>query len=231
MMTDFAIIPVIDLAGGLVVHARGGDRSRYRALVSPLARSADPLAVIAGFLALAPFKHLYVADLDAITRVGGHAAMIADLALRFPDVEFLVDAGIATLDAARATRASGVTPVVGSETLRTLADWRAILDALGPDSVILSLDSRDGAALGASGIEGHADLWPARVIAMTLARVGAGAGPDFDALSGLVAAAGGGRRVHAAGGVRDSADVDALKARGVSGALVASALHSGALRP
>ena len=70
--------------------------------------------------------------------------------------------------------------------------------------------------------------WPARVIAMTLARVGGAAGPDTDRVAGIVAQAQG-RQVFGAGGVRHNADIDALATAGAAGVLVATALHTGAL--
>ena len=59
---------------------------------------------------------------------------------------------------------------------------------------------------------------------MTLARVGSGAGPDLDRLRSIRDAAPG-KKVYAAGGVRDAADLIALKRAGMAGALVASCLH------
>ncbi len=62
------IIPVIDIKNGVVVHARAGDRASYRPIETPLASSAEPLAVIEGLLSLFPFDTLYLADLDGIER-------------------------------------------------------------------------------------------------------------------------------------------------------------------
>ena len=93
---------------------------------------------------------------------------------------------------------------------------------------ILSLDYRGNAFVGPPGLENAAELWPARVIAMTLAKVGSGAGPDLERLAAVKAMAGR-RQVFAAGGVRDGADLDDLQAAGIAGALVASALHDGRL--
>ena len=59
---------------------------------------------------------------------------------------------------------------------------------------------------------------------MTLARVGSGAGPDLERLSAIRSIAQD-REIYAAGGVRDTVDLKALKAAGVSGALIATALH------
>jgi phosphoribosylformimino-5-aminoimidazole carboxamide ribotide isomerase len=59
-----------------------------------------------------------------------------------------------------------------------------------------------------------------------LGRVGMGAGPDLERLAAVTACAAG-RTVIAAGGVRDLEDCRTLRDAGVSGALVASALHDG----
>jgi phosphoribosylformimino-5-aminoimidazole carboxamide ribotide isomerase len=63
---------------------------------------------------------------------------------------------------------------------------------------------------------------------MTLARVGSGAGPDLDRL-GRIRDAAAGKKVYAAGGVRDAADLVALRRAGIAGALIASSLHDGRL--
>ena len=39
------IYPVMDIKGGVVVHARGGERVRYAPISSRIAPSAEPLAV------------------------------------------------------------------------------------------------------------------------------------------------------------------------------------------
>ena len=40
----------------------------------------------------------------------------------------------------------------------------------------------------------------------------------------------GGRRVYAAGGVRNRADIEALHAAGAAGVLIATALHTGTIK-
>jgi phosphoribosylformimino-5-aminoimidazole carboxamide ribotide isomerase len=64
---------------------------------------------------------------------------------------------------------------------------------------------------------------------MTLTRVGSGAGPDLERL-GTIRHAAPTCRIYAAGGVRDAADLRALRGSGMAGALVASCLHEGRLR-
>lgn len=217
---------MIDLMGGLVVHARRGARDAYRPIETPLCAGADPLDVADGLLALGGFRRLYVADLDAIAGKGGHDAVLGRLAARHPALGLWVDAGEAKPEALarRASEGPG-RPVVGSESLSSLEEARAALAAGGGP---LSLDYGPEGPRGPAELHANADLWPDEVIVMTLARVGAGQGPDYERLAGIIARAGG-RRVHAAGGVRDAGDLHRLAEMGVAGVLLASALHDGRL--
>jgi phosphoribosylformimino-5-aminoimidazole carboxamide ribotide isomerase len=220
------IVPVIDLKGGAVVRAFRGERAAYAPIDTPLAVSSAPRDVVSGFLRLQAFPAIYIADLDAIDgRSNGHAETIAELALEFSGVRFWVDAGVA--DAARLghLRDAGVDPVLGSESLSSSEILRDLRD---DPRAILSLDFRGEDFLGPRDLLGAPELWPGRVIAMTLARVGAFQGPDVALLARLTEQAKG-RAIYAAGGVRDARDLAALARIGVAGALVASALHDGRL--
>ncbi|WP_454916336.1 HisA/HisF-related TIM barrel protein [Xanthobacter sediminis] len=217
------LIPVIDLKGGLVVHARRGARDTYAPLVSPLCASPDAVDVATGFLALAPFRTLYIADIDAITGRGDNAPAVARLRRAFPDVELWVDAGETSVAGVRARAAGGQgVSVVGTESLVDTATAGAVLR----EDVILSLDHDATGPLGPAAVHEDAALWPRRVIVMTLARVGSGEGPDLDALRRVAARPADGA-VFAAGGVRGEGDLEALVAAGAAGVLVASALHDG----
>ena len=59
---------------------------------------------------------------------------------------------------------------------------------------------------------------------MTLTRVGSDAGPELAQIA-VIQSVAGARQVYAAGGVRDAADLAALRSVGVAGVLIASALH------
>jgi phosphoribosylformimino-5-aminoimidazole carboxamide ribotide isomerase len=218
---SFEIIPVIDLAAGVVVHARRGERDRYRPIETPLARSSQPLDVVSGLLELHAFTTLYIADLDAITQRGDHHAEIARIGKRFPSLELWIDAGVRTAADYRIVEALG-TVVIGAETLSDTALLGSVKGA------VLSLDFRGTDFLGPAALLNDARRWPTRVIAMNLARVGAGEGPDLALVAELherAPHAG----VYAAGGVRDIADLRAAGAAGAAGALVATSLHDGRL--
>ncbi len=225
------LIPVVDLKGGVVVRAHRGEREAYRPIVTPLSPTASPCDVVAGLLSLAPFRTLYVADIDAITGVGGNDEALRDLRRTFPGLELWLDAGEGdpARIAARAKTGPG-TPIVGTESLGE-ADVEA---ALAADGVILSLDHDAAGPRGPQRAHRDARLWPARVIVMTLARVGSGEGPDMDALertSQLAERQGVAPALYAAGGVRGPVDLEALAQAGIAGALVASALHDGRIDP
>jgi HisA/HisF family protein len=221
------IIPVLDLKGGVVVRARMGQRHLYAPIATPLAATSDPLDVARGLLAVHPFATLYVADLDAIEGRGDNDAALRRVKLGCPGVSLWVDNGIADAVAAARWLDGGLgSLVLGSE---TQADAALMRDLAGDDRVILSLDFRGDEFQGPSAILDEPSRWPAQVIVMTLARVGSGAGPDVERLAAVRRIATG-RRIYAAGGVRDAADLAALARAGIAGALVATALHDGRLR-
>lgn len=218
------IVPVIDIRNGETVRAVAGRRADYRPLVSPLAASSSPLDVVAGLQKLHPFRDLYVADLDAIEGFGSNRAAIERIGAACPDLRLWVDAGAHDGDAVAEWLAlRNVDVVIGSESLVDVETLRA---QLKNPRIVLSLDFRGDAFLGPPALLDAPDLWPPRMIVMTLTRIGAGAGPDLARLAPIVACAGA-RRVYAAGGVRGVDDLARLEEAGAAGALVASALHDG----
>lgn len=227
------VIPVLDLKGGVVVHATGGDRSHYRPIETALSPGrCDPVSVALGYRALHAFPAMYLADLDAIAGGAPNREAISATSSALPDIELWVDDGRPPSAAHAALPARRLRHVIGSETLGAMSGFDAMpsgspLAAARPG--ILSLDFRGDDFLGPPDLLARPNLWPETVIVMTLGRVGSGAGPDFERLSGIIARADG-RQVIAAGGVRNVADLEALAAIGVAGALVATALHSGQIK-
>ena len=150
------VVPVIDLKGGDVVHARGGHRREYRPIQTPLSQTSAPADVVAGLLRLFPFRRLYIADLDAIERRGGHRAEIAALAATFPQLELWVDNGAderAGVEDWLAVNAGCL--VLGSESQRdcTLVrdlthEPRAVLPRLRSRFLSVMFGDRDGCPKG-----------------------------------------------------------------------------------
>jgi phosphoribosylformimino-5-aminoimidazole carboxamide ribotide isomerase len=220
------IIPVLDLKGGEVVRAQMGQRDSYKPIVTPLSASSDAVAVAEGLRTLFPFPTFYIADLDAIEGREPNTAALARLRAMPDAPEFWVDAGIADAQTLTATLAEpSLCPVLGSESQRDVSLLKRFRDHHG---LILSLDFFGDGFRGPQPFLDQPDLWPGKVIVMTLASVGAAAGPDFARLEEIKRKAGN-RSVIAAGGVRGEADLRALSSLGIAAALVATSLHNGTL--
>ncbi|WP_457798725.1 HisA/HisF-related TIM barrel protein [Methylocystis sp. S23] len=220
------VIPVIDIRNGAAMRAVAGRRDEYAPIETPLAATSAPLDVARGLLSLYPFETLYIADLDAIEGRGDNSAAIDQITSALPQLRFWVDAGIKNWEQApNRARPARVDLVLGSENCRDAPSFPILRDDA---RIILSLDFMGEQFLGHPSLLEFEAGWPRRLIVMTLARVGANAGPDFARL-GAIAARAQGRGVYAAGGVRGGADLLALEKAGAAGALVASALHDGRL--
>ena len=230
------VIPVIDLKGGVAVHAVRGDRERYRPLRSRIAEDADPVQVARAVRDRLGLDELYVADLDAIAGGPGHPDVVAALAR---EAQVMVDAGAATAAAVDGLLALGVARVViGTESLPGAGAFAELRRELPGAPLVLSLDLRAGRMLSpdsalagmapADALARLADAGAREVVVLDLARVGSGEGPGV-ALLGELRARVPGVELLAGGGVRDAADLRALAAAGAAGALVATALHGGAI--
>lgn len=213
--------------GGRAVHARDGDRLRYRALHSKLCASSEPRRVVDALVRLHAFTTLYIADLDAILGRGDNLRQIESIRRHHPRLTLWLDSGVRDAAALERWASAGLHPVVGSESLAdvTLLHHSALKDP--QRYAVLSLDFRGDFLLGPAELAGPT-LWPVRLIAMSLARVGSNQGPDLKRLRQLIALAPS-AAWYAAGGVRDADDLSALADLGLKGALIASALHTGAI--
>ena len=226
-MGDFAVIPALDLKDGAVVQAKAGDRADYRPIKSPFGAADDPVAIARGLLAVTGSPSLYIADLDAIAGIGNHFELVRGIADALPGITVWIDAGFSDVADCAFWLPLGATLVIGSESLAAVDDWRDIQEAFG-ESVVLSLDFGTDGSRGPEPLFSDPALWPSRLIAMDLTRVGADTGPDVDRLKAILAVADG-RAVFAAGGVRNARDLAALASLEAQGALIATALHSQAV--
>lgn len=220
------IIPVLDIKDGFVVRARMGERDCYRPIETPLSSTAELLDVANGLRTVHPFEAFYIADLDAILHHDPTETVLARIEPLLDKCTVWLDAGFSQLHQFETILAmTGICPVLGSESQHDASLLRSLRSH---PQLVLSLDFRGDEFIGPSSIlESNAD-WPARIIVMTLRRIGAGIGPDFDQLKAIKKRADG-RIVMAAGGIRNINDLERLEEMGISGALVATSLHNGTL--
>jgi phosphoribosylformimino-5-aminoimidazole carboxamide ribotide isomerase len=238
-MGTVTIIGVIDLLDGRAVHASGGARAAYKPVTGSVHHPITPGSAVdlaRLYVETLGVRELYVADLDAIVHGRRQDDLIADLAA--VGVRLWLDAGTDSADSAREALALGASRVVvGLETLPSYEALVSISQGVGGHHVAFSLDLRGGAPVLRDGFPiDPPDAIAARavrsgvgaLIVLDLARVGSGAGPDVETLA-TVARAAPGVPILAGGGVRHRQDLDALARAGCTGALVATALLSGAL--
>ena len=231
------IIPVIDIKQGSlgtcqVVHAKHGQRDAYQLIQSQLSICSDVFSIVEGLLKLYPFQTIYIADIDAITNTGNHFEQIELLSGLYPQINWWVDAGIRNVNA-RLLYApqANIRAVFGSENIHSLQDYRAVSYAYESRHV-LSLDKLDNAELGTAELHNTGLYWPDDAICMTLNNVGSDAGPDIGRLQSLQQlnlARKKPAHLYAAGGVRNIEDCWQLKQMGITGVLVATALHNGSI--
>jgi phosphoribosylformimino-5-aminoimidazole carboxamide ribotide isomerase len=241
------IIPVLDLAGGIAVHAQAGDRARYAPVESGLApgRVGDAAALLRAFHATLGIHECYVADLDAIQGGAVQRTLLRELAEFHTGFAgaLLVDAGTHTQGGALEVLSCGASEVVvGLETLHAFADLSAIISLVGSSRVVFSLDLRlgnpvlhntlqDARGPGPEAVslaEQAATAGVVTILLLDLGRIGTGCGVDLGLLESLRRRLPG-IRLLAGGGVLTRRDLERMRDVGCDGALVASAIHTGRL--
>lgn len=213
------IVPSIDIMGGRAVQLRRGKEF--------VLDGGDPLERLAEF---AVAGEVAVVDLDAALGRGSNAAVIREMVRRAP---CRVGGGIRDQETARQWLDAGAARVI----IGTAASVQ-LCGALPRERVIAAVDAERGEVV--------VDGWRARTGTTVLERVralspvvsgflftqvereGEMAGFDRDAIREVVAAAGAGARVTAAGGITTAADVAELDRVGAD-AQVGMALYTGRL--
>jgi phosphoribosylformimino-5-aminoimidazole carboxamide ribotide isomerase len=228
------VIPVIDILNGIVVHAVRGQRREYKPIQSSLTTVVEPLAIAKTFKNLG-FTDLYIADLDSIIDCSTNFDVLKQITQE-TGLRLMIDAGITSLERAQRLVDAGVSKIViGTETLQNKNFVAEAVKAFGNERVIVSLDLKGEKVLVKMGFSGCLDplcllgefkeMGISSVIVLDLARVGSGEGVNVDFLKKAKAKVE--MDIYVGGGVRDINDVVELDCLGVSGVLVASALHTG----
>lgn len=230
---QMAILPVLDLMRGQIVRGVGGRRDEYRPIVSNLCASAEPLAVAHAFCVEFGFREFYLADLDAIQHGAPNVAIHKNLV--DADYRLWIDAGATVIDV------PNVSAIVGLETLQDPDELSHIVQRVGSERVVFSLDLKDGQPKVACAAWRNLSPWEIakrvinegvrRLIVLDLAQVGMGEGVGTEDLCRRLKYAHSEIELTAGGGVRSMTDVRRLHSIGVDFVLVASALHDGRITP
>jgi phosphoribosylformimino-5-aminoimidazole carboxamide ribotide isomerase len=225
---EFAIVPAVDVLGREAVRLTQGDYTQ----VDPM---GDPIELVrraAG--ASPPFVHVVV--LDAARDGGSSAAFARHVVAAASPVPVQLGGGVRSIAEAEALAAAGVARVV----IGTAAFGAAPLeDFVQAVDVVVAVDVAAGIVRTAgwqeaSGLTTAAALdrcrraGVRRVVCTAIERDGTRSGPDLELLREARACYDG--ELLAAGGIRDAADVAAIRELGLDGAVVGRAWLEGTLR-
>jgi phosphoribosylformimino-5-aminoimidazole carboxamide ribotide isomerase len=231
----FQLIPAVDVAGAEAVRLRRGE------LDDVVARAGDP-AELARRLASSRPPYLHLVDLDGARSGRIRPGLVGALAAAASPTPVQASGGIRSVDDAHALLGAGAARVVvGTAALATPGALAELADAFG-ERLVVAVDARRG-RVAVAGWSRTTELAPdelaercagagvRRLLCTAIERDGTMAGPDLDLLERVRDRSG--LPVLAAGGIRSEADLDALAALGLEGAVVGRALLEGAiaLRP
>lgn len=229
-------IPAIDLKDGGCVRLFQGRFDQVSDYDAP------PEELVVRYLALGT-AWIHVVDLDgARDGVEGNRALIARMARLAPG-RIQVGGGIRSRsDVESALRLGAGRVVVGSAAAERPEDVKAWFGEFGPERLVLALDvgldeqdtpwlrtrgwTREAGLTLWDAVEGYRDVGLAHVLCTDVARDGAMSGPNlalYQEFCGRFAHIG----LQASGGVRDLADLEALRETGAAAAVIGKALLDG----
>jgi phosphoribosylformimino-5-aminoimidazole carboxamide ribotide isomerase len=231
------IIPVLDILNGQVVHGIKGERNKYTPIQSKLTTSTNPLDVALAFKRLFPINELYIADLDAILHQNYTFPYLPEI-IGQTNLSIMLDAGIDDLNAVQTLLQKDVGKVIiGTETLRSLSNLEVIITQVSPQKLIVSLDLKNGRILSkgnklqlSSALEAihlFEKFGIQELIILELTKVGSESGVMTPTLRKILQNTS--IPIISGGGARNIQDLEVLKDAGVSGVLIATALHKGTI--
>lgn len=211
------LILAADLRKGQVVHGMSGNREAYLPLDWGASASTEPVAFVR---AIRP-KYLYIADLDRIERTGSHDAAIrlcAELVERC-----YVDRGIRT--PGEYLCGKNIVNVIGTETAGD--------DLSRYHAGFLSLDIKNGKVIPSGRRPVDMLVEADRLgfdgcIVLSLSAVGTRKGIEAEDVLRSLRSAYPGTLIYG-GGVSTPGDLLLLAAAGFDGAIIATAVHKGAV--
>jgi phosphoribosylformimino-5-aminoimidazole carboxamide ribotide isomerase len=225
---DFAILPAVDVLDGKAVRLLRGDYDRIEVdagnppdLLRRAARAAPPL--------------VHVVALAAARDGGAPLELASAVVAAAAPVPVQLGGGVRSPADAEALVGTGVTRVVVGTAAFGDTPLREFVDAIG-DRLAVAIDVAGGIVRTAGWLESSeltteealrrcVDAGVATVVCTAIDRDGTRAGPDLDLLREVRGRFGG--RVLAAGGIRDAADVDAVRRLGLDGVVVGRAWLDG----
>lgn len=222
----------MDLFNRAVVHAKGGNRKEYMPVSasSMVCDTSDPVRLIE---TLKP-REIYIADLNVLQGIGPRAINASLIQAVSSKIDTMLDFGVSTPPEALDALSLAGTAIIGTETgcLKTIREAALA----NPGKISVSIDVKHKKLLKTDPalpedpfeiVKLLNELPLKDFIFLDLDRVGTASGFDPDFLKQLAAISK--YDVLLGGGVRSMEDLLTLEKLGIRGALVATAVHSGAI--
>lgn len=227
---NFAIVPAVDVLDGRAVRLLRGDYDRIEI------DAGDPLALVREAAATSP-PLVHVVALGA-ARDGGAPVELAHAVSRAAaPVPVQLGGGVREVADALSLAEAGIARVVVGTAAFGEVPLREFVAALD-EQLVVSIDVAGGIVRTAGWLESSelttrealarcTEAGVLRIVCTAIDRDGARGGPDLDLLREVRAQFGG--SILAAGGIRDAADVDAVRRLGIDGVVVGRAWLDGTL--
>jgi phosphoribosylformimino-5-aminoimidazole carboxamide ribotide isomerase len=224
------VIPAVDVLEGRAVRLLRGDYDRVAA------EAGDPLELIRRFAANSP-PFVHVVALGAARDGGAPVELARDAVAAAAPVPVQLGGGVRSVADAEALVEAGVARVIVGTAAFGPLPLEDFVDALG-DRLAVAIDVAAGIVRTAGWLE-SAQLSTGdaldrctragvtRIVCTAIDRDGTRSGPDLELLDAVRARFAG--LILAAGGIRDAADVEAVRATGVDGVVVGRAMLDGGL--
>jgi phosphoribosylformimino-5-aminoimidazole carboxamide ribotide isomerase len=227
MIRDFATIPAVDVLDGRAVRLLRGDYDRIEV------DAGDPLELVRRAASYAP-PLVHVVALGAARDGGVPLELARAVVTAAGSVPVQLGGGVRSPEDVRGLIEAGIERVVvgtaafGSTPLREFASDRVAVAIDVADGIVRTNGWLESTALTtAYALERCADAGIATVVCTAIDRDGTRSGPDLELLREVRARFDG--RVLAAGGIRDAADVAAVRELCIDGVVVGRAWLDGTL--
>jgi phosphoribosylformimino-5-aminoimidazole carboxamide ribotide isomerase len=224
----FEVVPAVDVQDSEVVQLVAGERGTER-------RYGDPVEAAERWMSEGA-RTLHLVDLDGAFEGARANADAVERILDATDVDVQLGGGIRTVEDATALLDSGVDRVILGTAAVETPEIVGQISAEHPESVVVSLDAKDGEVVVEGWTEGtgldpaeaaerYADLGAAAILFTNVDVEGQQSGVRTEPVRELADSVD--IPVVASGGVADVEDVVALKEAGAAAVVVGTALYEG----